>query len=75
MFGKKNHGQSNEEQKAQPRFTIVSQEKDIEGFMNSVIRDNITGVHYYRVKLWEQGTALTPLLDEDGKVFIERKEI
>ncbi|GAK09501.1 DUF6440 family protein [Geomicrobium sp. JCM 19038] len=52
------------------RFT----EKDVQHYqygLTMVIVDNVTGVHY--LQTWQpQGVGLTPLLDENGEVFIEK---
>jgi len=53
------------------RFEIVLEEH-VGGGILKIIRDNKTGVHYL-VSSGMGVSGMTPLLDENGKVIIDKK--
>ncbi len=53
------------------RFEIVHAESTMKSGTFTVVKDTVTGVHYLRT-VSGYGGGLTPLLDENGNVVIEK---
>ncbi len=53
------------------RFEIVETDSTFKGGTFTIIKDTVTGVHYLRT-VSGYGGGLTPLLDENGNVVIEK---
>ncbi len=61
---------SNEDKKGS-RFEVVEKSGSMLGIGTKILKDKITGVHYlFAIDGYAGG--LTPLLDENGKPFIEK---
>ncbi len=53
------------------RFEIMHVESTMKSGTFTIVKDTVTGVHYLRT-VSGYGGGLTPLLDENGKVVIEK---
>jgi len=56
------------------RFITVHQNEDFRSGRQTIIKDNETGVLYFMVNVIGQGAGvgLTPLLDSDGKIIVDK---
>lgn len=56
------------------RFQILESEESLLNGSARVIVDAKTGVHYL-VYNYGQGTGITPLLDENGRVVVDKGDV
>ncbi len=55
------------------RFEVIHAESTLKSGTFTIVKDTVTGVHYLRIASTNSyGGGLTPLLDENGNVVIEK---